>query len=485
MLSDHYFGDVEAIDEGRNHSSYFHKTFVLPNSFSISSLNNNRKFIVVGRKGAGKTAIQFHLASQLESSGYLTHFFSFYNDLKPTDYNQAAAGQKIDLLGFGNSSNIFLNYDFRDLWQRTFFIKMAETLRANDFESKFVRFALGDRSRLSSIFEGILRSATVKVTAEMKMISAEFDFDLSAFTNDGIPLSTFVHVCRELFLREHQDHRLYLFVDELVFSKLDAKDDEVRVRAAMVRDVFRTARDLNNFFVQNDLDVHVICSVRPEIRDLINDLDSEIGKIFDGKTVELSWDMREGDDSLLFLLLKQKVIHSKLGEVIDFSPFTDEVLNFGSNSVSLEDFIRTNTWSRPRDIVQLLNSIADKNQNSDRIGIEEIKSALNEYGRRSFVEIVEEISVRHGGMIALNLRKSVNQSHYREFSEFERKVLNVFSGIDRASLVEDLFQYGVIGNYDDRFSRRRYYWAHRGEEFFKKSLGVSIHKGLWNYFNIR
>lgn len=77
MLSDHYFGDVEAIDEGRNHSSYFHKTFVLPNSFSISSLNNNRKFIVVGRKGAGKTAIQFHLASQLESSGYLTHFFRF------------------------------------------------------------------------------------------------------------------------------------------------------------------------------------------------------------------------------------------------------------------------------------------------------------------------------------------------------------------------------------------------------------------------
>ena len=46
---DHFFGDVEAIDEGKNHSTFFHNTFVLPNSLSISALNNKRKFIIVGR----------------------------------------------------------------------------------------------------------------------------------------------------------------------------------------------------------------------------------------------------------------------------------------------------------------------------------------------------------------------------------------------------------------------------------------------------
>ena len=73
---------------------------------------------------------------------------------------------------------------------------------------------------------------------------------------------------------------MYLFVDELVFSKLDAHDDEVRARAAMVRDIFRVAREMNNYFHQNNLDFHVICSVRPEIRNMLNELDADVGEIF-------------------------------------------------------------------------------------------------------------------------------------------------------------------------------------------------------------
>ena len=99
MLSQHYFGDVEAIDEGKNHKEYFNRTFVLPSSFSLNSLNNNGSYIILGRKGSGKTAVQFHLAGVLEEKGYLSHFFSFYNDMKPRDYNQASTTQKIDMLG--------------------------------------------------------------------------------------------------------------------------------------------------------------------------------------------------------------------------------------------------------------------------------------------------------------------------------------------------------------------------------------------------
>lgn len=75
MLSDHYFGDVEAIDEGRNHAEYFDVTFVAPSSLAMSSLNNRSRYIIVGRKGAGKTAIQFRLAQEVSRRGYLHHFF--------------------------------------------------------------------------------------------------------------------------------------------------------------------------------------------------------------------------------------------------------------------------------------------------------------------------------------------------------------------------------------------------------------------------
>ena len=455
-LSEHYFGDVEAIDEGRNYPSYFDLTYVLPESFSVGALNNKKKYIIVGRKGSGKTAMQFHLSKQLAKNGYLSHFFSFHNDLKPSDYNSAAQTQKIDVLKLENSRNIFLNYDFREVWGRTILLKIAETLVESGFESSFTKFCLSERSKLSNLFDGILRSANLKVSAEMAGISAELGLDLSKLEKNEISLSQFNEVARNLLLKHHDLHRLYVFVDELVFSKLDARDDEVRVRAAMVRDIFRSTRTLNNFFVQKDLDFHIICAVRPEIRDLINDLDSEIGKLFDGKSVELAWDISDGNDSLLFRLLKQKVIHSKEGRVLDFDKIFPEELTFNNRPVSIEEFIKTNTWARPRDIVQFLNSIADKSPNADIIGEDQIKRSLNEYGRRSFSEIVEEISVKHGALIASKLRASVNRRDYRDFDSFSHLVLSNFADFDRDSLLVDLFNFGVIGNYDDSFRSRRY-----------------------------
>lgn len=487
MLSEHYFGDVEAIDEGNNHSEYFETTFIAPSSLSLSSLNNRDKYIIVGRKGAGKTAVQFHLSRQLEQKGYLHHFFSFYNDLAPSDLNNAVATQRIDLLKVDTPKNIFSNYDFRQVWERTFFLKLAETLAAAGFNSSFTRFALGERSRLSGLFEGLLKSASIRVSADYAGIAAEVGFDLSVFTSGEVPLAQYCTILRELFAKHHTGERAFLFVDELVFSKVDKKDDEIRVRAAMVRDIFRKVRELNNFFHKQNLDFHIIASIRPEIRDFICEFDAEINKIFDGKSVLLSWDMGKDTDSLLFRLFKQKVIHSKRGIIpLNYDAFVDHQISFGNRQFTLEEFIRTNTWCRPRDVVQLLNSIATKNPNSARIGVDEIKHSLNEFSRRSFFEIMEEVSVKHGSKVASTLRTSIKRQRYAGFSEFQRDVLNSFVSkpeINREALVEDLFSYGVIGNWSKQ--EGRYYWAHRGEEFFDKTLGVAIHEGLWNYFNIR
>lgn len=405
--------------------------------------------------------------------------------MSPQDLNSAAATQKIDLVAVSNPSNLFLNYDFRLVWERTFFVKLAEVLVANGRSSSFTRFALGERSRLSGIFDGILKSASINLSAECLGIAAEIGFDFSKMSKNEATLSQYCTVLRELFKRKHVEHCGFLFVDELVFSKVDKKADEIRVRAAMVRDIIRVSRDLNNFFHQENLDFHIITSIRPEIRDFICESDAEVNKIFDGKSVLLSWDMGLESDSLLFRLFKQKVIHSrKATSPLIFADFVDQSISFGKRTYTLEEFIRTNTWSRPRDVVQLLNSIAVKSPNAARIGADQVKQALNEFSRRAFFEVTEEISVRHGPLVASTLRDTIKKPRYFNYDEFKRSVLNAFVSkpeINRDALLDDLFQFGVIGNYSDN----RFYWAHRGEEFFDKTLGVAVHEGLWNYFNIR
>ncbi|WFE73573.1 P-loop ATPase, Sll1717 family [Roseinatronobacter sp. S2] len=306
LLSECYFGDVEAIDEGNNFPDYFHSTFILPSSFSVNALNNKRKYIIVGRKGSGKTAVQFYLSDKLKERGYLCRFFSFHSDIKPNDFNSAGKTQKIDILGIGNPKNIFLNYDFREIWTRTFLVKIAEELKTNSLSSPFTDFVLGKRNKLSSIFEGILKSASVEVSLDFLGLPATVGFDFSGYQNGEVPLSEFINAALELLKKYHDTHLLYLFVDELVLSRLDAADDEVRVRAAMVRDILRCARELNNFFVKWKIDFNIICALRPEIRNLLNDMDSEIGKLVDGKSVDLEWDINDGEETLLYRVLSKK-----------------------------------------------------------------------------------------------------------------------------------------------------------------------------------
>jgi hypothetical protein len=486
MLSEHYFGDVEAIDEGKNHTSYFESTFIVPSSFSLSNLNNKRKFIILGRKGTGKTAVQFHFSRKLQETGFLTHFFSFYGDLRPTDYQDAAKTQDIDMLSIASSPGMMPNYDFRDVWRRTFLVKIAETLVQNGQQSKFTSFAIGNRKKLVSLFEGIKRSTSITLSADVRVIAAEVGIDLTKLKNNDLPLNQYAEVLTKLISTHHQNLKMYLFVDELVFSRLDSASDEVRIRAAMVRDIIRTARDLNNYFVETGLDVHIVCSLRPEVRDLINELDAEIGKILDGKCVNLDWVITEEEDSQLFQILKKKVIHShELLGAVDFNDFVDKTITFNNRPMTIASFLATNTWGRPRDLVQLLNAIQYRNPDSQRIGEKEIKNSLAEYSRRCFIELLEEISVKHGPAIANMLRQNITRRDYPDVGAFEEQALQNAGGLNVKLLLEDLFHVGIIGGLDKSKNKPRYHWAHRGDTYLDKSIGVAIHSGLWHYLNIQ
>lgn len=241
-LSELYFGDLEAFDEAINEKEYFKATFVTPQSLSISALKNNRRFVIVGRKGSGKTAVQMHLAEQLHQTGFLTCSFRFSEDLRADDYGEIAKTQThISVASIANDKKLFLHYDFRDVWQRAFFNRIGQQLIKAGFQSKFTDFVCPKHSNLHNIFSGLSRTLSIKLTADMGAIVGDVGFDPSQLmTPNEIPLKDFNEVSRKLFMKYCYKYRLYFFVDELVFSKLDAREDEITIRAAMVRDIIKS-----------------------------------------------------------------------------------------------------------------------------------------------------------------------------------------------------------------------------------------------------
>lgn len=486
-LADLYFGDLDALEESINGKNYLFKSFISPISFSFSTLKNSSNFIIVGRKGAGKTAAQIYFEKELQERGYLTKSFSFFDDIKAEDYTRLAKTQEIDFVELAKRNNIFLYYDFRGVWMRLFLTKVAEALRAAGFENKFTHFMLGSHSRLSGLFDGITKSATLKIEFDIGFLKAELGIDPSRIIENGeIKINDFNEIAQKLFCLECVPYQMYIFIDELVFSKLDARDDEVTARAAMVRDIVRTCRDLNLLCVKRELNFHFICSIRPEIRNLLSDLDAEIGKILDGRDVLLHWNEASEKDPVIIQVFKQKIINSHYSG-INYSDFLDSEISFsGRDTVPIENFLLTNTWWRPRDLVRLLKSIQKVNPSSNRISVSNIKAALNEYSRASMKEITDELSVTYPQSVIGRLKQAISRRQYENFHSFSRELSRYLQGVEIEEFAQALFQYGVIGNVDyTARSKPRYYWFHREEEFLKYDFEVRINPGLWNYFNIR
>ena len=484
-LSDLYFGDLEAYDEAVLHPEFFSDTFVQPISMSAKQLKNNGKFIVVGRKGAGKTAVQMRLANDLHSKGYLTLFFRFFDEMKPSDYTEITKTQShISYAEAIDSSKIFLHYDYRAAWERIFFNKMAEMFRENGIENAFTKFCAPQSSRISRLLQGISKSLRIKLSVDAIAAAAEVDFDLKELGgSDEITLEQHNVVARELFRSKCFDKRVYFFVDELVFSRIDATEDEIRVRAAMVRDIIRTCRELNTIAAIQDIDIHFICSLRPEVRSMINELDSEIGKTIDGRDLTLEWLSSDGDENTLLDEVFFRKVSASQSQAVKIDDFVCDSIRFGKSKMTLSEFLKTNTWGRPRDVVRLLQSIGKASPRSDRIGEDEIKSGLDEYSRTSLKELFDELGVVLGGQISVALRRGINRKTYRNKHAFWREIGEYLPGLSMEPTIDELFQLGVIQGYLP--DPARYFAAHRGESYLKEHYQIRIHPALWNELGIR
>lgn len=484
-LSDRYFGELEAFDEARSNQYFFDKTFVVPNSLSMESLKNNKKFIIVGRKGSGKTSVQMNMAEKLRDQGFFTHHFRFFYDLRSGDYADISRTQsEISYTSIVNNKNLFLHYDFRDIWERVFFKRIAQQLESEGKINKFVEFLEPKSSLLSNIFEGITKNLNVKLSASMGLIAGEIGFDLSDLSEKKeVSLSVFNKICRKLFQDHCVQYQMYFFVDELVFSRLDAKEDEVTLRAAMVRDVIRTVWELNSFCSQSKMDFHFICSLRPEVRNLINDLDSEAGKYLDGKDVELNWTSKTSNANLLLIeVLNRKIKYSYHIENDD-NDFLTKTISFGNRRLDIDDFLLENTWGRPRDVVRFLIAIQKKCPDSERITEVEIKSALDEYSRMSLKELIDEFGVTFGHRVVNLLKNGIRKKTYGNTDEFWNALRISGLGIQKDEFIKAAFELGLIGGVLPE--KGRYYWFHRGQNYLKPEHKIRIHAGLWNELSIR
>lgn len=487
-MSEYNFGEFDARQEYLRDSKFFISSFVPPSSISLSVLSNKNRFIIVGRKGCGKSACQLFIEAEKGSEGYLTGFLSFYGDLAPSDYLEFQKTQKLKFLDADYVKNISVHYDFREVWYRVFFIGIANIMKSAGIDNSFTQFCLSTKGNSNSIVDGISKSLRISVKLNLGFLSGDLSFDPSDLVQNGeVSLQDFNRIAKELIKFKCLGTKIFYSIDELVVSNLSATTDEYKVRLSLIRDVVKVSNELNNFFVRHDIDWHITCSLRPEVRDQLNKIDAEISKIIDSNYIPLTWTEPVSEDHPLMQVLHEKINNgSPTGDSQSYyKRILPEYVTLSDQQQPFATFLLNQGWFRPRDIVRFLKVYQAKNGRDRAMSEDGIKNSLSEYSRISAKEAFDELAVKYSIPVIEKIQKQINRRTFDDKRELQGHLAAFERLVNLEELMDDLFQAGIISNVDYVRGKPRYFSSYREEETLDDSMKIIIHPGLWSFFNIR
>lgn len=488
-ISEFNFGQYDARREYERDKDFFVSSFIPPVTLSLDSLNSGNRFIVIGRKGAGKTAAMFYLKELVQQRGYLVDLISFFDDLNEDDLRTVSQSQTFSLLDARwDGNNVVGSYNFKDVWKRTILTKIATVLEEGGISNKFTKFCLKNTKPQRGIFDGLLKGLQVAMIEPIGSYRFEFSYDPALNSKDKIPIHDFNSIAADALLEHSREHKVYLIFDELVVSTLKIKSDEYNLRLAMIRDLVRSIAEMNDFFCRYSMDVHVITNLRPEVRNEINRRDAEISKVIDDNDVPLEWHRNADTQSAIISILKSKIQHGVQPPLIssEVDAMLPDKIDFGGTPTPFQQFVLNQSWMRPRDMVRLLKCYAKINSDHTAISSEGIRECLNEYSRISANELFDEIVISVSIINPERLPRMLRRRTYKTLDDLKRDISRAIDVDDLDLFIDELFYSGIILNVDYTPSgRRRYFAGFRGEEYLDDSMQIMVHQGLWNYFNIR
>ncbi|PRY77566.1 hypothetical protein CLV80_10549 [Yoonia maritima] len=489
-IRDFNFGDYSGMREYNRNPEFFMNSFITPGLFSLNSLQNGANNILVGRKGTGKSSCCLALAHMKKAEGYLSTFYNFSDDLNRNDLKEAVQTQALDLKDVAGLTKLFDSissfYDFRDLWKRRVISQIGKRITDSGKKSTFTDFATSVHLAETSITSGVGKGLVIdkpKMTGKLaEMLNSLFP------DRATMSLRDFNSIGLDLLKQCHSDVKHYFFFDELNLSHTKSDSSEYETLLALVRDIIRAACELNDFFSMNNIDVHIICSIRPEVRNEIISRDNELSKIIDSNFVSLSWpNHAKVENPLIELMLKKMQFGGDFSEV-PTTLIPEKVYNVvEQKDVLFPQYLLNLTWYRPRDVIRVLKCYQITNGNMASLfekGDDQLKF-LKEYSRVSFQDTVAELEVKYSKEIIKELFLRIKKPAFRDKNELLAH-LDVLSNrvpsLDE--LIKDLFDTGVILNYQSGNGGFSILASYRDDAELDPSLRIIIHRGLRSHLNI-
>jgi len=388
-------GVLETLDLGdvaaENEIAGLRRYFVQTGPFRVARQGHGR--LVVGRKGAGKTAM-FYAIRSAETRGHATVML----DLRPEGFQFTKLREAVlEALSQGQREQAVTA-----LWT---FLLTAEVARKILFNEAELRAAERDGHRLTSyrklqdaylslglasdedLSQRFLRQIdrladrfgeAGEITVRTDLVELIYGGDLRSLTDAVAEYVT------------EQKDEVWLLIDNLdkSWATRGATTEDILV----IQGLLEASRKLERLFDKREVPFRCLVFIRPDVLEQLKQLSADRGK---ETIIELDWDDRQ---------IFRDIVRSRIVNSTDLKGSFEEVWSaIADATVGIEDtfeYIVDRTLMRPRDallFVQRAQQVA-LNRSHSRITADDISQAELGYSEESLVQLGLEIEDTHTGM---------------------------------------------------------------------------------------
>jgi hypothetical protein len=441
-LSEINFGKAEAEAELTTRSGYLLEVF---DDFidAIKKIESDDSFLVVGRKGTGKSAI-----AKVLSFEDTDHSLKFAKTLNSSDLKLGGLvhqDKSITEVGIFHWLLLVSLVELILKCERISYFKEYKLLQ--EFLDKNAGYIKVNGKEL--IDEITRYSGNVSIEALSKIMEARYGKSLEKeFKSKKAPFYKIIPNLEKLLitvlsLPEMSGTSFKIFIDDVdVIFQQDLIGDKFS-------EFLRLVRDLNTKTFNNpSINIRVIVFVRPDqLQKLQNQPD--VAKILQSYNVSLRWYSHSGfieneDDIPLKKMINRRISNS-LGQNVKMDPW-DYLFDRASFEGSSFKYVLDRTMYRPRDLINLLNCLKERyGDKSLPITKTYFDKSIEYYSSILGEEIQNEIvmSFNEETESILDILRDLEV----EFTFDEFKVLHQREGIlmDPVEILEILYMHGVVG----------------------------------------
>lgn len=468
------FGKTDAQEEGAEFPELLIKGYFPIDNINDQVLNSN-KFLFLGYKGSGKSALSEHLK--------LT-----------SDENTIVDQQSLKNFPYKTFSRIVSGESEPEVkhklaWRWLLLVRILQEL-ISDTEAKS-----SSEAELQKTTELLVQAGLMDVTNISDMVkktsSNTFKVSVKAFAfehttqqeNADISLDWVVEYVKKLIIGFKECHRHLLVIDG-VDEILTSREIQYQSVTAMINE----AKDLNNYFLKNDLPVKIIVLCRTDIFERLPDPNKN--KIRRDCSYSFNWykegsDTASASDLITIANIRTRLVYPEVQDMfITFFPTQYQ------RNETLSAFLDL-TRHTPRDFMQLLVSI--QNSCSDtKVTLNDIDKGIADYSIEYFLpEIKDEMA----GYIPFNCIDGIvgilASFRSREFSfkAFDKAIqqspsMSSLSSIDVLRVLYDCSAIGHAYPYGDGSQTRITFKYRNRNSAFSPNDRIILHKGLWKGLNV-